>query len=72
MDPNSGESIHDLNVKIPLAAMTEIAKGIGYGKSIQQYNVVQLSTIVAGRVEAPYGKTKGETELRLMDLPLSI
>lgn len=69
-DPNSGESIHDLNVKIPLAAIEGISKGVGYGKSIQQYNVVQLSTIVAGRVEAPYGKTKRETELRLMDLPL--
>lgn len=68
--PSSNGTIEDLNINIPLAAIKGITDGVNNGTSLDKYNVIHLSTMAAG-LKAPYGKTKREVELRLLELPLS-
>jgi nucleoside-diphosphate-sugar epimerase len=63
------QTIEDLNTHIPLAAVEGVIEE-AQSSFRHNYNVVQLSTSAAGELEAPYGKTKRETERLLKELPI--
>lgn len=63
-----GQTMEDLNVHIPSAAIDGIIRGIE--KKLQRdYSIVHLSTSAAESLEAPYGKTKRKGEKVLMSIP---
>lgn len=63
-----GQTMDDLNVHIPSAAVEGIVKGIEK-KLERDYSIVHLSTSAAENLKAPYGETKRKGEKALMNIP---
>jgi len=68
--PSEGTTIKDLNVTIPITAICAITEFVNELRGSKQLDVVQLSSIVAGRVDAPYAREKRSTEALLSTLPI--
>ncbi len=63
-----GQTMDDLNVRIPSAAVEGIVNGIEKNP-LRDYSIVHLSTSAAENLKAPYGQTKREGERILMSIP---
>lgn len=64
-------TVADINSHIPFAAIAGITKAFQENFQVHHFNVVQLSTLPAGRIAAPYpdGKNECDMKLRGMDFP---
>lgn len=68
-EASPGETMEDLNINIPMTALYELLDEAYLKNMHKQTSVVQLSTIVAGRFDNAYSRTKREAELLMMQLP---